>query len=319
MLSRWVLMTPGFYTGALVGPTVGPLIGGVIVTYTSWRVIFWLQTGLAAVGIAGPLCLLSETLVVDGNSKRVELSRLPTMTQKIKYFARITSPLRAVSLMLKSPNLILVALASGALVWNQYSLLTPIRYVLNPRFHLQTPLQSGLFYLAPGTGYVLGTLGGGRWADSVVKRWIVKRDGQRMAEDRLRSCIIFVGLVSPASLLVYGWSVDQAVGGIPLPVVFLFVQGVSQSFCFPSLNTYCLDVAQARGKSAEAVAGNFMVRYLFGAAGSAAVLPAIGALGIGWFSTISALLLVMAMGGLCAVIRWGAHWREGTLHTILKE
>lgn len=256
----------------------------------------------------GPIFLLKETLVVDENSKKVILSKLSTRTEKFKYLARVTSPLRPIAMLLKSPNLTLVALASGSIVWNQYSLLTPIRYVLNPRFHLSTPLQSGLFYLAPGAGYILGTFGGGRWADYVVKSWIIKRDGQRVYEDRLRSCLVFLGIMIPASMLIYGWSVDQAVGGIALPVIFMFFQGVAQSFCFPSLNTYCLDAAQS--KSAEAVAGNFMVRYLFGAVGSAVVLPAIESIGVGWFSTISALMMVLGTVGVYAVVRWGTEWRE---------
>lgn len=111
-------------------------------------------------------------------------------------------------------------------------------------------------------------------------------------------------------MLIYGWSVDQAVGGIALPVVFMFIQGVAQSFCFPSLNSYLLDVAQARGKSAEAVAGNFMVRYCFGAVGSAVVLPAVESIGVGWFSTVSAVLMVVGALGICIVIRLGKSWRE---------
>lgn len=297
-----------FYTGALVGPTIGPLVGGIIVTFSSWRNIFWLQTALAGVGIIGPIFLLEETLVVDENSKKTILAKLPTKTEKFKYLARVTSPLRPIAMLFRSPNLTLVALASGSIVWNQYSLLTPIRYVLNPRFHLETPLQSGLFYLAPGAGYILGTLGGGRWADYVVKKWIIKRSGERVYEDRLRSCLLFLGAIIPGSMLIYGWSVDRAVGGIPVPVIFMFVQGVAQSFCFPSLNTYCLDAAQS--KSAEAVGGNFMVRYLFGAVGSAVVLPAVESIGVGWFSTISALLMVFGTVGMLAVVRWGAGWRE---------
>lgn len=97
----------------------------------------------------------------------------------------------------KYPNLIIIGLASSSLVWNMYSLLTPIRYVLNPRFGLTTPLQSGLFYIAPGIGYLSGTFFGGRWADRVVKKWIDKR-GERVAEDRLHSCLTAMGLVIPA-------------------------------------------------------------------------------------------------------------------------
>lgn len=131
-----------------------------------------------------------------------------------------------------------------------YSLLTPIRYVLNPRFELTSPLQSGLFYLAPGAGYLVGTLVGGRWADRTVKKYIKIR-GERVSEDRLRSCLPFIGIVIPACMLIYGWSVEKRVGGIALPVIMMFLQGVAQLFCFPSLNTYCLDVMQDR--SAEVV------------------------------------------------------------------
>lgn len=300
-----------FYTGALVGPTIGPLVGGVIVTYASWRDIFWLQTALACVGIAGPVLFLQETLLADPNSKKAILASLPTRAEKIRYLARVTNPLRPVTMLLKSPNLALVALASGSIVWNQYGLLTPIRYVLNPRFHLQTPLQSGLFYLAPGVGTIVGTFGGGRWADYVVTSWIAKRGGQsqhRVPEDRLRSCLVFLGAVLPGSMLVYGWSVARAAGGVALPVVFMFVQGVAVSFCFPSLNAYCLDAVP--GKSAEAVAGNFMVRYLFGAVASAVVLPAVEGVGVGWFSTLSAAMMVLGVGGVGAVVRWGRGWRE---------
>lgn len=131
-----------------------------------------------------------------------------------------------------------------------YSLLTPIRYVLNPRFQLTSPLQSGLFYIAPGCGYLFGTFFGGRYADHIVKKYIRKR-GKRVAEDRLRSCVLFLGGVIPACMIIYGWSVEKAVGGVALPVLMMFLQGVAQLFCFPSLNVYCLDVMQER--SAEVI------------------------------------------------------------------
>src|ERR1700760_848563 len=108
-------------------------------------------------------------------------------------------------------------MASSSLVWNMYSLLTPIRFVLNPRFHLTSPLQSGLFYIAPGLGYLLGTFFGGRYADRTVKRWIRKR-GHRVPEDRLHSCLLSMGVIIPACMIIYGWSIEKEVGGVPLPV-----------------------------------------------------------------------------------------------------
>jgi len=108
-------------------------------------------------------------------------------------------------------------------------------------------------------------------------------------------------------MLIYGWSVEKRVGGIALPVVMMFLQGVAQLFCFPSLNTYCLDVMQ--GRSAEVVAGNYFMRYMFAAAGSAACLPAVRAIGVGWFSTISAGFLVAGAGATWLTAVKGRDWR----------
>ena len=63
-------------------------------------------------------------------------------------------------------------------------------------------------------------------------------------------------------------------------------------------------------QSSEVVAGNYVIRYLFAAGGSAACLPVIEAIGVGWFSTISALFLVLAALGTWATSIWGHEWQE---------
>ncbi|KXX76914.1 Dityrosine transporter 1 [Madurella mycetomatis] len=293
-----------FLSGTLIGPALGPFIGGIIVTYTSWRVIFWLQTGLSGLAALSTFTpLLPETI----HHRKVDDLEGYSPRQKATVLWGMVNPVRVLRLFVY-PNLIAASLASSAVIWNMYSLLTPIRYVLNPRFELTTPMQSGLFYLAPGTGYLVGTLIGGRYADHVVKAWIAKRGGTRVPEDRMRSALPFMGLIIPACVLVYGWGLEKDAGGIPLAVMTLFVQGVAQLFCFPSLNTYCLDVMQGRG--AEVIAGNYFVRYLFACAATACALPAIETIGVGWFSTITAVFLVVATGGIMATIWWGRSWRD---------
>ncbi|KAI1142495.1 MFS general substrate transporter [Hypoxylon sp. FL0543] len=294
--------TGWFLSGTLVGPALGPFIGGIIVTYTSWRVIFWLQTGLAGVAAVGSYFLLPETIY----HKRIDDLVGHSGAAKVKVILGLINPWRVIRLW-EYPNLFLTGLSSASLVWNMYSLLTPIRYVLNPRYNLTTPMQGGLFYLAPGCGYLLGTFIGGRYADYVVKKYIKKR-GIRIPEDRMYSALPFMGIIIPGCILIYGWSVEKDVGGIPLTVVVLFLQGVAQLFCFPSLNTYCLDVMPGRG--AEVIAGNYAIRYLFACAGTAVVLPATNGIGVGWFSTISALFVFA--GTVCAFvsIKWGKEWRQ---------
>lgn len=293
-----------FLSGTLIGPALGPFIGGIIVTYTSWRVIFWLQTGLSGLAALFTLTpLLPETIYYRRADELAGFSR----RQQARILWSLINPIRVLRLFVY-PNLLLASLASSAVIWNMYGLLTPIRYVLNPRFNLTTPMQSGLFYLAPGTGYLVGTLIGGRYADHVVKRWIKKRGGVRVPEDRLRSALPFMGVIIPGCVLVYGWGVQKEAGGIPLAVVTLFVQGVAQLFCFPSLNTYCLDVMQGRG--AEVIAGNYFVRYLFACAATACVLPAVEGIGVGWFSTITAVFLIASSAGIAATVRWGNDWKQ---------
>ncbi|KAK5464566.1 hypothetical protein LTS15_001128 [Exophiala xenobiotica] len=294
-----------FLSGTLIGPAFGPFIGGIIVTFRSWRDIFWLQAALGGLAALLVVFVLPETIP----DKKIDELRDLSRKERLGRIAHWVSPLRVGTLLFSYPNLIVAGVASSSLVWNMYSLLTPIRYVLNPRFHLTSPIQSGLFYIAPGCGYLLGTFFGGRWADHIVKKWIRKK-GRRVPEDRLRSCWAFIGGVIPACMLVYGWSVEKEVGGVPLPVAAMFVQGVAQLFCFPSLNTYCLDVMQAKGRSSEVVAGNYMIRYVFAAAGSAVCLPAIEAIGVGWFSTISAGFLVVSAFSLWATTVWGEGWRR---------
>lgn len=53
-----------------------------------------------------------------------------------------------------------------------------------------------------------------------------------------------------------------------------------------------------------------MVRYLFGALGTATVLPAVERIGVGWFSTISAAFLLASAAATGAAILWGKSWRE---------
>lgn len=284
------------------GPAVGPFIGGVIVTYTSWRDIFFLQTALAGTAFICAVFLLPETIHY---AKSVELASLPFKI-KIYRVADMINPWRVLKL-LRYPNLIATNLALASVLWNMYSLLTPIRYVLNPRFNLTSPTLSGLFYLAPGFGFLVGTIVGGRYADHTVRKWIQRR-GFRLPEDRVRSAIVSQMVVLPGCMLIYGWCVEKGKGGIPIPVITMFIQGVAQSFCFSSVNTYCLDVKP--DQSAEVIAASYMSRFFFAAAGTAVSIPAIESIGVGWFSTVSAGFVFFGALMLVCIIRWGKTWRD---------
>lgn len=129
--------------------------------------------------------------------------------------------------------------ACGTMSFCFYSVLTPIRYVVNPRFNLTSPVASGLFYLAPGLGCVVGSLLGGRYSDYVVQKSKAKRNGRFVPEDRLRAGLLSTGTLLPLGMLLYGWPVEYKVGGIAVPVIGLFLSGAGQMTGFTALNTYC--------------------------------------------------------------------------------
>lgn len=287
-----------------LAPGLAPLLGGVIVTFAPWRVIFWAQTGMAALSVLLLAVFLPETI----HEKRTGLFAGLAPYEKVEKFIRLINPSEIIILLISSRSLAINAISVASLHWNQYSILTPIREVLSPRFHLTTPLDAGLFYLAPCAGYVAGTYCGGYLSDWVVQRYIRQR-GRRVPEDRLNSVAGAVGVAMPVCALVYGWALQQAVGGIPLVVIVLFIQGVCQIVAFVSLNVYCIDVMEGTNKGSLAVAGSYMIRNVSGAVGTAACLPAIEAIGVGGYMTITAGFLAIAGGLLWLATRYGEGWR----------
>jgi MFS family permease len=175
-------------------------------------------------------------------------------------------------------------LACGLIAWTQYTLLATPRHLLNPRFHLTTPLVSGLFYIAPGMGLIIGTILGGRFSDMTVRKWIAIRGGLRMPQDRLNSGMVAFFLIIPATSLIYGWGLQYEVGGLALPIITAFFCGVGLMLAFTSLNTYCAEVLPKNRR--EVMAGKYLVQYSFAATGSGVIVSIVDAIGVGPAQTI---------------------------------
>jgi len=92
-----------FLSGTLIGPTFGPFIGGIIVTFKSWRVIFWLQSALGGLASIYEYILLPETIHYK---RAVELKGLSKKHQANKLW-EWTNPMRVVRLY-RYPNLMTV-------------------------------------------------------------------------------------------------------------------------------------------------------------------------------------------------------------------
>lgn len=84
-----------FLCGTLIAPALGPFIGGVIVTYQSWRVIFWLQSALSGAAAILVVLGLPETIHRKGMD---DLAGLANKSAKIKQVWRWVNPLRVIVL-----------------------------------------------------------------------------------------------------------------------------------------------------------------------------------------------------------------------------
>ena len=81
----------------------GPFIGGIIVTFRSWRDIFWLQTALAGTAVILCFFVQPETIHVKRSS---ELDGLKTSEKAHKMWQWL-NPFRVIRLY-RYPNLFLV-------------------------------------------------------------------------------------------------------------------------------------------------------------------------------------------------------------------
>ncbi|KAL4998182.1 major facilitator superfamily domain-containing protein [Aspergillus recurvatus] len=288
-----------FMLGSVTGPAIGPCIGGVIVTFASWRYIYWLQTAMAGFGLVMSLIFVPEVQQEISSSNTAKNKERGKIT--LRYALEVFNPVRVFSLWLY-PNLFFSFLTCGLLSTYLYALLSSARTIFNPRFNLTSALVSGLFYLAPGSGFLVGSVLGGQLSDMTVRKFIAHR-GFRLPQDRLNSGLIMLSLVLPGATLVYAWTLDQEVGGMAVPIIASFVGGVGLMGSFNGLNTYAAEALPSH--RAEVIAGKYIIQYLFSAGASALVVPLVERIGVGWTFTISAFLTLTGAALVLIIARLG--------------
>lgn len=292
----------GFFLGSCVSAnSIAPLVGSIIATFTSWRVIYAVEAGMSMVGLILAYFFVPRASEI-GNPKTIE-----TPPQTKKEIIGAFNPM-VVFCQFTYPRILLANIACGLLSFNQYGLLSSVRHIINPRFGLSSPLESGLFYLAPGAGFLIGSTLGGKLSDQIVKVYIRKRNGLRLPEDRLNSSLPAILVVLPFGTLLYGWSVKNEVGGMALPIVASFIQGVGLMASFSALNTYA---AEARPAHRTAViSGKYVMQYSFAAGSVGGVVPMIDGIGVGWAVTISAAAAFIAGIMVFLIARMSKNWKH---------
>ena len=79
---------------------------------------------------------------------------------------------------------------------------------------------------------------GGKLSDRAVKKYIARRNGLRLPQDRLNSGLATLLAVLPVSALIFGWTLQEEKGGMVVPIIAAFFSGFGLMGSFNGLNTY---------------------------------------------------------------------------------
>ncbi|KAL3490189.1 major facilitator superfamily domain-containing protein [Aspergillus germanicus] len=273
-----------FLSGSVIGPALGPCIGGIIVSYTTWRVIHWVQTAMVGLGLVLSLCVMRD--IPNPHDHPSTLKTQPSkLATRLHLMSSQANPIKTLKYLL-APNILLTILTCSLLSIYQYFLLTTIRMTINPRFAFTTPLTSGLFYIAPGAGFSSGTMRYYRTRPSSTNAI----RSQAPPHIRLRACLpnLFVARKS----------------GLAVPIVTSFVGGTCLMGTYTVLNTY-LGEALPSHRSAI-LAEEFILQYGIAALSSSIALPLIDSVGVGITFTICAVCIVIGACLTLVVAVYGA-------------
>ncbi|KAJ4496983.1 MFS general substrate transporter [Lentinula lateritia] len=301
-----------FFGACLLGPALAPLFGGVISHYASWRIT---QLFLGAWGLLTFVCIatmLPETSIPG--SRGIDKKRAVLVERNVapgeKWFKIIwINPLKTLSL-LRSPNLLAVALAGTVVLLTDYVILTPLSVTLGARYGITNQAILGACFIPIGLGNFIGAPMAGYLSDQILKRKRIQRKGEWYPEDRLIGTVIASATLVPLSVLGVGLVTTYVEGkvGLYLDFLCLFANGIGVDLVLSPSAAYIVDVMHM--KSAESMAANNGLRSLLISLLLAALMPMLDSIGLVWTNVISALLAWVGFGLLWCTIRYGEQMRS---------
>ncbi|GAX74294.1 hypothetical protein CEUSTIGMA_g1743.t1 [Chlamydomonas eustigma] len=273
-----------FMITLLVGPVIGPLLGGGLSEAYGWRSTFIFLSVFAGV-IVLPLVLF----MLPETHQYLKLQQLhakdPTATADIKEADEIKQnppvfqmpwmPLRFLLEAEIAPHAITAFFSFGAM----FASLTELPVAMAASPYSLSVSMIGLTYLPQGIGSLIACPVSGKLSDYAALR----HPGEPQA--RLLYSTLVSLLVSPAALLLYGWSLQY---GLHISVALLaqFFIGAGCAFYLPGLYGYLSGLKQSEAGSAIAAAESTICV----AAGIMILVSsvAVSSIGMGAFFTILA-------------------------------
>jgi MFS family permease len=222
-------------------------------------------------------------------------------------------PLRIIA-WLRFPPVALTVYYASITFGSLYILNISIQSTFSAAPYSYSTLIVGLLYIPNSSGYLLASLFGGRWIDSIMHREARKagrydEQGKLIfrPEDRMRENAWIAAVLYPCALILYGWTAQYHTN-LAVPMVANFFFGIGSMLIFALVNTMLTEFMPKR--AASGIALNNFVRNIFSFTGAVVAEPLLGAIGNGWLMTILGLwCLITGCMALGAMRYWGGKWR----------
>jgi multidrug resistance protein len=301
-----------FYLGPLCGPLFAPIIGGAIGQGLGWRSTQWFLVIYGTCTLIFIIFALPETLPRTHQSPHStsDLKSSPLTTLR-KIFL---DPLKIIT-WLRYPPVALTVYYASITFGSLYILNISIQSTFSQPPYSYPTLVIGLLYIPNSAGYLLASVFGGKWIDSIMHREARKagRYDERgklvlRPEDRMRENAWIAAILWPGALIVYGWTAQSHLN-ISIPMISNFFFGIGSMLIFALVNTMLTEFMPKR--AASGIALNNFVRNIFSCTGAVVAEPVLAAIGNGWLMTaLGGWSVVTGCCALGAMGRWGSRWRE---------
>ncbi|MCJ1426508.1 hypothetical protein MMC29_004411 [Sticta canariensis] len=334
----WVVRERGramgfFYLGPLMGPLFGPIIGGLLAENLGWRSTQWFLVIYGAAVVLLVLAALPETRkdsrlerksgrsdvlpIVAGQSNPNRVSSRQSVQQKTKTWMKqaqkiLIDPLRVV-FYLRFPAVVISIYYASITFGSLYLLNVSMEVTFSNAPYNFSTLIVGLTYIPGSFGYILASMFGGRWTDTIMAREAENagrydEHGKPVyrPEDRMRENAWIAAFLYPAALIWYGWTAEKAVfWAVPLIANFFF--GIGSMLIFGMITTMLTEFMP--GNASAGVALNNCIRNIFSCVGAIVAEPLVSAIGNGWLFTGVGVIAIASSSVIWAMRRFGPGWR----------
>jgi MFS family permease len=306
-----------FSAAPFMGPVLGPIIGGFLGMTEGWRWVHGLMAIWSGVILVITVCLVPETYPPVLLRKRAE--RLSKMTGKV-YMSRTdidqgkTSLGEAFATGLKRPWILLFTEPIVLLLSLYHAIIYGILYMLFGAFPIVYRIGRGWNEGISGLPFVAVAIGIFLAISYVIfydnkqymKKVTASGVGYTTPEARLPMCIVG-GIALPIGLFWFAWTnspelpwAASVVASIPF--------GFGMVLIFLSIMNYLIDSYTIF--AASVLAGNGIIRSVFGAAFPLFTKQMYDSLGIHWASSIPAFLAVACIPLPFIFYKYGASIRK---------